>query len=223
MQMLDVSESTIRRDLLNLHKMGKLMKIHGGAMSILKEINTKEERVSIRENISTEDKHIIAKIASEQICDNDFVYIDAGTTTVLIPHFLRKDLKATFVTNGIEHSKRLIAKGLNTYVIAGKIKPITEAIVGVDSINCLKKYNFNKGFFGTNGVSIEKGFTTPDIQEAQTKEEAIKKCGKVYILADRAKIGEVYSITFCDIKKATILTNKMENEKYKQITKVIEV
>ena len=66
------------------------------------------------------------------------IYIDAGTTTELMIDFI-KESNAVFVTNGIVHAKKLIQKGFITYIIGGEIKLPTEAIIGVEAINNLRR------------------------------------------------------------------------------------
>lgn len=219
---LNTSESTIRRDLNSLHDEGKLKKVHGGAVSIKKDINTKEDKVLVRQGRNTDDKVRVAKYAASLIKANDFVYLDAGTTTEYIIDFITEK-EAIFVTNGIAHAKKLIQNDFKTYILGGEVKLTTEAIIGVEAINSLKKYNFTKGFFGTNGISTERGYTTPDISEALVKEEALNRTREAYILADTSKFDEISSVTFGDITKATIVTTKVLDDKYKELTEIVEV
>lgn len=221
-KMLDTSESTIRRDLNYLDSEGKLKKVHGGATLIEKEFNTKDDNISIREKLNIENKAIIAKHAASLVMNNDFVYIDSGTTTNLIIDYLT-ERNAVYVTNGINQAKKLISKGFITYIIGGEVKSSTEAIVGIEAINSLKKYNFTKGFFGTNGISDYRGFTTPDIKEALVKEEAIKRTRNAYILADKTKFNEISCITFAEIDKCVIITTELEDRRYINKTEVVEV
>lgn len=219
----NASESTIRRDLSKLHKLGLLKKVHGGATSLnTKLITTKEFEVEVRKGINTEEKLKIAMYAASLIEENDFVYIDSGTTTDLMIDFIEAK-EVTFVTNGIAHAKKLIQKNFQTYILGGELKLKTEAIVGVEAINSLKKYNFTKGFFGTNGIDINKGYSTPDLREGLLKEEAIKKSKISYILADKSKFDVVSSITFGKIKNSKIITTKIDNNKYRKITEIMEV
>ncbi len=74
------SESTIRRDLLTLAKMGKLKKVHGGAVTMEPSILLQEPDVDEKMKLNASAKERIAKYAAEMICPNDFVFIDAGTT-----------------------------------------------------------------------------------------------------------------------------------------------
>lgn len=221
--LLDASESTIRRDLTYLNKAGLLKKVHGGATVLdNKFLSTKDFKIEVRQEINKEDKLAIAKFAASLIEDDDFVYIDSGTTTDLMIDFIEAK-EATFVTNGIGHAKKLIHKNFTTYILGGELKLTTEAIVGIEAINSLKKYNFTKGFFGTNGIHVESGLTTPDIREGMVKEEALKRSKTSYILADKAKFDEVSSITFGKIENSKIITTKLESNKYREMTEILEV
>lgn len=221
-KILDTSESTIRRDLNFLHKEGKLKKVHGGATSLDRNTYTKDELLSNRESLNTKEKIKIAKYAASLIKEGDFVYIDAGTTTDLMIQFINES-EATYITNGINQAKKLIGKGLKTYILGGEIKASTEAIIGVEAISTLRKYNFNKGFFGTNGISKARGYTTPDIKEALVKQEALSRTRNAYILADNSKFDEISSVTFGEIDDAVIITIKIGNDTYKEFTEIIEV
>lgn len=223
--LLETSESTIRRDLNTLDKKGLLKKVHGGATSLKDvKINTIDYKVEYRQSLNIDEKLKIAEYAASLIEDDDLVYIDSGTTTELMIDFI-KDTKAVFVTNGIGHAKKLIQKKLTTYILGGEVKLTTEAIVGVETLNGLKKYNFTKGFFGANGVDIESGFTTPDIREAMVKEEALSRSKKIFFLCDKSKFDEVSSITFAETKnkKIKIITTNLSNNIYKEVIEITEV
>ena len=220
---LNTSESTIRRDLTALDKAGLLKKVHGGATSLKNvNINTTDDIVENRQTLNIDEKLKIAEYAASLIEDNDLVYLDAGTTTELMINFI-SNTKAIFVTNGIVHARKLIKRNCTTYILGGELKLATEAIVGAETVNSLRKYNFTKGFFGANGVDIERGFSTPDVKEAMVKEEALYRSKKRFVLCDKSKFDEISSITFANIKDAKIITTNLENNRYKYQTEILEV
>lgn len=221
-KLLNSSESTIRRDLTVLHNNGKLYKVYGGATSIDNNYSTREEDVSTKKDLHREDKLEIAKYAAALIKRNDFVYLDAGTTTELMIDFIT-ETNATYVTNGIYHASKLSSRGLNAYILSGKIKSSTAAIIGTQALDNLKRYNFTKGFFGVNGISTTAGFSTPDASEGMIKAEALAKCKKSYILADASKFNKIAPITFANISCATIITNASADKKFHDYTTIIEV
>lgn len=214
-ELVGVSESTIRRDLTYLDEIGKLRKVHGGATTMDKLVDTKEETVHMKAGQNKNEKESIAQYAANMITDDDFVFIDAGTTTERVIEYIG-ETKATFATNGVAHARMLVGKGLKTIMIGGMVKPETEAVVGTEAILQMKKYNFTKAFLGANGISVDKGFTTPDPEEARMKETAIKQAYVSFVLADHSKFGRVSSITFAELEQACIITDEMSDNKYSE-------
>lgn len=219
---LDTSESTIRRDLNALHEMGRLKKVHGGATLLDRSFTAFEEDVSTKSTLYVEQKERIARYAASTVNDEDFVYIDAGTTTEKMIEFLPAT-RATFVTNGIVHAKKLIQRGMRAFIIGGQLKLSTEAVIGAQAVNNLKKYNFTKCFMGTNGISVEAGYSTPDIEEALIKTEAIARSFVSYVLADSSKFGMVSSVTYADLSQACIVTDSVPDTKYHDNAVIKEV
>ncbi len=214
------SESTIRRDLNYLSREGKIFKVHGGAVS--KKLDTKDEQVDKRRDKYAEEKEKIATYASTLIEDDDFVYLDSGSTVELMV----KNIEAThaiFVTNSIFNIKALAKKNLKAFLLGGEYKKSTDAIVGEKAILELSTYNFTKGFFGTNGIDEKRGFTTPEIKEAMIKELAMKNTSECFILSDTSKFGKISAIKFSDFNSATIITNKDRENEYLKYKNVMEV
>lgn len=221
-EILSTSESTIRRDLTSLAKEGKLNKVHGGATALYQEFVSFEDNIDEKLKKNTEEKKEIAKYAASQIQDDDFVYVDAGTTTLLMTSFLTNS-KATFVTNGIDHAKQLVKNGCTTVVLGGKLKQSTEAIIGIVAATNLQKYSFTKAFLGTNGISEKQGYTTPDTEEAMLKAVVMERSFVSYVLADSSKFNKVSAVSFGTLDTACIITDKCEVEKIKKKTVVKEV
>ncbi|MBR3298326.1 MAG: DeoR/GlpR transcriptional regulator [Clostridia bacterium] len=205
--LLDASEATIRRDLGALAKAGKLNKVFGGATAI-RRMGLVEESVARREAVMFEEKNAIAAYAAGLITDDDFVFIDSGTTTAcMIPHLT--NTKATYVTNGVLHAYRLLQAGFTVYLIGGRVRSSTEAVVGAEGLRGLLKYNFTKAFMGTNGITPDEGFTTPDVEEASIKSSVIERSFISFVLADHTKFNRAFSVTFAPIDACCILTDRM--------------
>lgn len=221
-KVLGISESTIRRDLHSLAQMGKLNKVHGGATAITVERTTEDENVAERAARYADEKRKIAAYAVSLIRDEDLVYLDAGTTTGhMIP--LLGDTKAAFVTNGIDHAKKLTQLGYTAYLLGGELKLSTEAMVGNVALDMVKQYNFTKCFMGANGVHEQYGFTTPDMAEAVLKKEVMSRSFMRCILVDSSKFGQISSIIFGQLGQACIITDKLENQQWKDYTVIREV
>ena len=204
-ELLGISESTIRRDLAALDKAGKLIKVFGGAVAA--------DGGFITAEINKDEKTAIARYAASLIERDDFVYLDAGTTTGQMIDFI-KEKSATFVTNAVSHAQRLAAQGYRVYLIGGELKGTTEAVVGNQAILSLQKLHFSKAFLGTNGVGLKAGFSTPDYSEALVKQTAVEQARQVFVLADYSKFGNVSSVTFASLERGVILTDRRPPESF---------
>lgn len=220
--LVGISESTIRRDLAVLDKEGRLRKVFGGATAINRTEGALEDEVTVREVMMSPEKDMIAAYAAELINNDDFIFIDSGTTTSRLIDYLGAT-NATFVTNGVIHAQKLLTKGLKAYMIGGKIKPVTASVVGAEGIRNLLKFNFTKAFIGANGIDITAGFTTPDSEEAMMKTKAIEKSFAVFVLADHSKFRRVYPVTFAELKKCCIITDKLPYPGFSEKTVIREV
>lgn len=220
------SESTIRRDLTALDSQGQLKKVHGGATLIVQHPRpylVAEADMTTKEGLYMREKERIGASAAALIRKEDVVYIDAGSTTLQLVSAVSGDaLEATYVTNGLAHTRVLARKGCTVYVPAGRIKPTTEAIIGTAVLSSLRRYNFTKAFMGANGISIERGFTTPGMEEAELKAAAIESSYECWIVADHSKFGKICSAGFCDLIKASIITDSLPDPAYRDYTTVKE-
>ena len=224
MKEIGASESTVRRDLETLDKNGQLIKVRGGAITKNGSYATRDDEVVLRQQRHVDEKEAIAKYAASLIEDTDFVYIDAGTTTEKMLSYITNH-EAIYVTNAVSHAMKLAAIGCTVFILGGEFKYATEAIVGEEAIASLAKYNFTKGFFGSNGITPKTGFTTPEVKEALIKRQAMHSCKRCYVLADESKFGEISAVSFGDIEDATIITNKVSKnirDIYKNLVEVVQ-
>lgn len=219
---LDASESTIRRDLTALDASGQLTKVHGGAIARSGAYSTVDDEVIHRKERNKEAKARIARYAAGLIAPGDFIYLDAGTTTEQLIDYVDTP-NVVFVTNAISHARRLAEKGYTAYILGGEFKAVTEAIVGEEAVVSLEKYNFTKGFWGANGVSLAKGFSTPEPKEALVKKKSMENCRERYVLADSSKLNQISSVSFAGFPDAAVITNGPAMGMFQGKPNVIEV
>ena len=201
---------------------GQLIKVHGGAILKNTAYSTEEDEFMQRRERNKGAKEKIAQYAAGLIGPGDFVYIDAGTTTDLMIDFITAR-QAVFVTNAITHAKKLAQKGCTVYILGGEFKAITEAIVGEEAVSSVEKYNFTKGFWGANGISMQRGFSTPELKEALVKKRSMENCRECYILADDSKFNQISSVTFAPFESAKVITTGLTKPAYRKCKNVIEV
>ena len=220
--MTGASETTIRRDLTALARQGKLSKVHGGAVRMNAEFYGEEPDMETKRQLYTEEKVRIAAAAAGMIQADDSVFLDAGTTVMHMPQYLQNS-KALFLTNSVECACRLMERDLRTYMLGGTLKSGTMAIVGAETVESLRRYNFTKAFLGVNGITISQGFTTPDPEEAAVKSLAASRAQAVYVVADSSKFGRVTAAVMFSIRSAVILTDRIPDPAYREYTEVREV
>ena len=223
-QAIGISESTIRRDLNQLDKLGRIRKVHGGATAAVLMSDGHERNMQEKYSRNIEEKRAIAAYAATLVHPNDFVFLDAGSTTEQMAEYLEEST-AFYVTNGITLAQKLAARGFKTMLLAGRVKASTDAVIGMEAVSSLARYHFTRGFFGTNGITVAEGFTTPDLEEAANKRAAMEHCRQCYVLADNSKFDTLSNVSFGELSKAKIITTKgnVRLKNYKQHTEVIEV
>ena len=224
MEQLGASESTLRRDLKLMDDRGLITRVHGGAVS--REGNsaiiTIDRDILERKSTNPHEKDAIGRYAASLIEPGDFVYIDSGTSTEVLAQYIT-EMNAVYVTNCVAIAKILGIKGMEVFLLGGEFKVTTEAIVGEEAVSNLEKYNFNKGFFGTNGIDIKRGFTTPEMREGSVKREAMLHTKKKYVLADSSKFQVISSVNFSPFDDATIITNGQIPSEFKSYSNVFIV
>ncbi|WP_394232432.1 DeoR/GlpR family DNA-binding transcription regulator [Niallia oryzisoli] len=205
----NTSESTIRRDLIQLEEEKQLKRVHGGAARLQGKLQ--EPTMIEKSSRNLQQKQEIAKYAAGLVEEGDSIYLDAGSTVREMIEFL-PSRNIVVVTNGLTHVMPLLEKQIPTYVIGGFCKQKTAAVVGRGALESLQKYRFDKCFIGVNGIHPELGFTTPDQDEAMIKEQAISLSREAFVLSDHTKFSEVSFAKITEINKATILTNELDEE-----------
>lgn len=210
------SESTIRRDLIHLEKSGHLKRVHGGAA--LLQGKRLEPSVVEKATRNLSEKQRIAQEAASLIEAGDSIYLDAGTTTLQMVTYVNQP-GITVVTNGLNVIDALMDKGIDTYLLGGKVKNTTRAIIGRATLESLQTYRFDKCFMGVNGIHPEYGYTTPDPEEALIKMTAISISREAFVVADQTKFGEISFSKIADVSQATIITSGLDSEQQRSFAK----
>ncbi len=218
-QLLDSSESTVRRDLDELESEGHLRRVHGGAEKVSR--LQAEESIQEKSIKNVQQKRKIAKKAVSLIEEDEVIFIDAGTTTELLVDELYQQ-QLTVVTNSIHHAAKLVDKQIKTIIIGGYVKQSTDASIGKVALDQIAQLNFDKAFIGMNGVD-EEFLTTPDIEEAVIKKAIIENAQKAYVLLDSSKFGQVSFVKVAKVEEVSILTTKAEGALMKEIKEKTEV
>ncbi|MDO4912560.1 MAG: DeoR/GlpR family DNA-binding transcription regulator [Lactobacillus sp.] len=209
--LLDTSESTVRRDLVDLAKQGRIKRVHGGALTIKNSENDVSQKIRFSLNISQ--KKAIANYAVDHYVHSGMrIYLDAGTTIYQMIPALKQVPDLLVVTNAPATALALIEAGISTIMLGGILKEETQVVVGGISQKQLADYHFSWAILGANGLSSTGKLTTPDVKEASLKEVAIAQADNSIVLLDDSKIGQQNFATFADAKSVKVITNQLSQK-----------
>ena len=197
----DVSPATIRNDLRDLEAAGKLKRTHGGAIPVGKasfELNSQQKEIAHQI-----EKQRIAQMAASLIEDGDTIALDTGTTTLELAKLIINKQDLSIVTNDIMIASYLEKNSdANVVLIGGMLRKGFHCTVGPAAQAQLSEYYVDKAFMAANAVSLEKGFTTPGIDLAETKKTMMSIASQVIFLLDSSKFGRITFIRFAGLKDA---------------------
>jgi DeoR family fructose operon transcriptional repressor len=198
-----VTAETVRRDLTALERLGLLRRVHGGAIPV--ERLAFEPGLAARDAAMTEEKERIAKAALSELPTEGSVLLDAGTTTARLAELLPGDRDLTVVTNALPIALTLVRPGLTVRMLGGRVRGRTMAAVDDWALRSLREVYVDVAFVGTNGVSVDRGLTTPDPAEAAVKRAMVGAARRVVVLADHTKVGAEHFARFGDLEDVDVL------------------
>jgi DeoR family fructose operon transcriptional repressor len=204
---LDVTTETIRRDLTVLERAGVIRRVHGGAIPV--ERLGFEPALAARDVVMTVEKERIAKAALAEVPDEGSIIIDAGSTTERLATILPMDRELTVVVNAPPLAVLLATRpNLTVIKLGGRVRRRTLATVDDWNLRMLSQLYVDVAFMGTNGLSPERGFTTPDPAEAAMKRAMISAARRTIVLADHTKAGNDFLARFAELTDVdTIITD----------------
>jgi DeoR family fructose operon transcriptional repressor len=201
---LGVAAETIRRDLSALERRGSLRRVHGGAIPV--------ERLEVEPTLATrfgrlaDVKRRIAARALELVPAGGSIVLDSGTTTQALAELLPADTELTVVTNSVQIAGLLCARpGITFYLVGGRVRGVTGAAVGDWATAALRDLVVDVAFLGTNGLSVDRGLTTPDQDEAAVKRAMVRAGRTAAVLADSSKAGDDHLHRFAAIDEVDVI------------------
>ncbi|MGB4843767.1 MAG: DeoR/GlpR family DNA-binding transcription regulator [Ferruginibacter sp.] len=206
---INVSEDTIRRDLQELSTKGKLIKVHGGALShSFHDITYPSKKVYAQDS-----KKIIAEKAVKLIKDGMFVLTGGGTTIVELARSLPLTLTATFISGSIPAVVEYMNHpNAEVIVIGDKLSKNSKITLGADALARINTLKPDICFLGINAISLQDGITDNDWDVVQLKQAMIESSQKVVCLTISEKINSMQPIQVCDLSKIDILITELPKD-----------
>ncbi len=186
-ELLEVSPATIRRDLQSLDERKLLRRVRGGAT--LGSFYRIEPLFQDKQSQNAAGKQRIAQAAFELIDDHDRIYLDGGSTVLMLARLLGDRRGLTVVTNSLVAAEPLMNMNHQLILVGGEFRPLSRTLVGPLTASVIDSLHVDKAFMGTIGFTVEDGMTTTDPNEAFTKERIMRRANQVILLADAGKLG----------------------------------
>lgn len=194
---LNVSAVTIRKDLRLLEKKGLLFRTHGGASLENPYIN--ERAIVEKEKISVDEKNGIAQCAARLIDENDSIMIASGTTVQALSKFIKPKNKLTVITSSLYVVMQLINdKNIEILQLGGYVRHSSGSVIGSYAEYILGNISCSKLFIGVDGIHLDYGLSTTNLEEAQLNRKMLASAQKIIVLADSSKIGKKSFAKICD-------------------------
>lgn len=199
-KMFDVSPETIRKDLMDLHERGLLVRVHGGARIRPTEKESAYER---RLAVHLGAKQAIARAALANIEEGSTIYLDYGTTTyALADALVQEHRRVRVLTNALPIATRLSrSDSIETVVLGGTIRSNEGSLFGPMAEKALESVYMDVGFFGCAGISPVAGVTNHHALEGATSQKAMSHCRTVVVLAAADKLDTIAVNRLADLSQ----------------------
>lgn len=185
-QQLGVSEDTIRRDLRELAREGKLQRVHGGALPASPAMGD----FAARSAIGTDDKAAIGRLAASLVQPGQVVFVDGGTTAVQLARHLPPELAATVVTHSPSVALELVAHPrVEVLMLGGRLFKHSVVGMGAATMAAISQIRADLYFMGVCSVHPEAGLSTGDHEEAAVKRAMCQQAAETIVLASPEKLA----------------------------------
>lgn len=211
-----VTPQTIRRDLNELSKLNKLVRVHGGARMIDGRENVKYEA---RRQIAASQKILIGKAASTIIPDNASLFINIGTTTEAFSDALIDHKGLMIITNNINVASRLrFYKDNEVIITGGVVRSSDGGIVGEATVDFIESFKVDYAIIGASAIDSDGSLLDFDFREVKVAQAIIKNARHVILIADSTKLERSAPVKIGHISQVdTFITDMIHDQEFREI------
>lgn len=208
---LGVSDMTVRRDIETLAGKGLVVKVHGGATAV-GGLSADEPGFHVKSGRYPVEKSAIAHAAAGLIKPGSSIAISAGTTAYAVAYELLGVADLTVVTNSPRVAELLYNPHREdlTVVLTGGVRTPSDALAGPVADTTLRALHVDTLILGVHGIDQESGLTTPNLIEAATNRALIAAARRVVVVADHSKWGIVGLSTIATLDQVDVLVTDVE-------------
>lgn len=208
---VEVSESTVRRDLASLEADGEISRTYGGALP-----NEPFHETALRERMTVEvaAKTRIGAAAAAWVEDGATIFVDAGSTCAQLAEHLRDRRDLTVLTRGLEIALLLADSPVEVIVVGGAVSPSSHGLTGAITQFVLERFSVDIAFLGCDAVHPAWGVGEPTIEEAATKEQAARHARRTAVLAHADKLTPDAALTWAHLPPGwTLVTDETHEQR----------
>lgn len=200
----ELSEMTIRRDLIDLEAQGMIV-INRGRV----ELNTGmsvEVSSGIKSSKMTLEKEKIAKKAVSLIPEGSTIFLDSGTTVQKLAAELLNYKNLTVVTNSLLVLNTLcMSPAIKVLVLPGIMQTQGMCMYDASTVRYLEGIHVDMAFLGAEAIDVTAGAMVPDLDDKECKQLLIKNSRKTVLLADSTKMKRRSMFTFATFNEIDAL------------------
>jgi DeoR family transcriptional regulator of aga operon len=200
-QALDVSISTLRRDLDALEAEGVLSRTHGGALLRQQPYSTFEPDAAAAAELSPREKRAIGATAAGALLPGQSVLFDSGSTVLEAARaVVERRIPLVAVTNDLVIAQALGAgKDIRVHVLGGYLRRDSNTLYGDEVIEGARRFHLDVLFLGAHAVSKgEVSETLPEV--AAVKRAFLAAATSRRLLVDSSKFRERTLMRICSIR-----------------------
>ncbi|RMX04770.1 DeoR/GlpR transcriptional regulator [Corticibacter populi] len=200
-QDLGVSRETVRRDILELEGQGALRRVHGGVVATEPQ---PELPLAVRQSVHAREKRAIARAAVQLVQPGQTLFLDTGSTTMLLAEELSTMSGLTIITNGLHVAQKLAAadtqrqSGNEVILLGGMVQPSLAATYGDHTVAEIHRYCADVALLSPVGLSSVNGATSFEHREAAVARAMGERARRLIILADSSKLGQSSRVVYAE-------------------------
>ena len=215
-EQFDVTPQTIRKDLNELCDAKLLNRVHGGAMIASGVTNVGYDQ---RRNIAEDEKRGIGELCAKQIPNNASLFINIGTTTESVAHYLVDHKNLLVITNNLNVANTLIGNPSCEVIIAGGVlRPADGGIIGEATVDFIKQFKVDYAVIGASAIDEDGALLDYDYREVRVAQAIIENARQTILVADKIKFERSAPVRIAHLSQiSTFITDEPVSEKIGRI------
>ncbi|MBY3197342.1 DeoR/GlpR family DNA-binding transcription regulator [Rhizobium laguerreae] len=209
---LAVSEMTVRRDLIELEKGGRLVRTHGGAVRSGKAFEPIANEAVDREEPTFESrltrnaaaKRTIAMAAAGVAAGARTLALDVGTTTYLLSGLLLNQPHTKIFTNGVRNAMQLGTGFGEVYLPGGRMRGEEMAISSQSAVSQFEELWFDIAFVGVSGITAQ-GIYDYSFEDTDMKRVYLRRATQKVVLCDSTKFKRMSLVHIAPLQQFDML------------------